>query len=45
MDDQDRVVEFTEKPKNRDKGTLANMGIYVFNAEALISRLSEGGTR
>lgn len=42
-DDQDRVVEFTEKPKNRDKGTLANMGIYVFNAEALISRLSEGG--
>jgi glucose-1-phosphate adenylyltransferase len=28
------VVEFTEKPKKRDKGTLANMGIYVFNADA-----------
>ncbi|NTV63089.1 MAG: glucose-1-phosphate adenylyltransferase [Oscillochloris sp.] len=41
-DDQDRIVEFTEKPKNRDKGNLASMGIYVFNAEALIQRLSEG---
>jgi glucose-1-phosphate adenylyltransferase len=38
-----RVVEFTEKPKNRDKGTLANMGIYVFSAEALMARLSENG--
>jgi glucose-1-phosphate adenylyltransferase len=42
-DEELRVVEFTEKPKNRDKGTLANMGIYVFSAEALIRRLSEGG--
>jgi glucose-1-phosphate adenylyltransferase len=41
-DEQDRIVEFSEKPKNRDKGNLASMGIYVFNADALISRLSEG---
>src|SRR5690349_12929240 len=41
-DESDRIVEFTEKPKNRDKGNLASMGIYVFNADALYSRLSEG---
>src|SRR5262245_20509593 len=41
-DDEGRVVEFTEKPKNRGKGTLASMGIYVFSADALIQRLSEG---
>ncbi len=41
-DDASRIVEFTEKPKNRDKGTLASMGIYVFNADVLIRRLSEG---
>lgn len=37
-----RVTEFTEKPKERDKGTLASMGIYVFNTDILIQRLSEG---
>lgn len=37
-----RVTEFTEKPKERDKGTLASMGIYVFNTDVLIQRLSEG---
>ncbi|MBC8161147.1 MAG: glucose-1-phosphate adenylyltransferase [Roseiflexaceae bacterium] len=42
-DEQMRIVEFSEKPKARDKGTLASMGIYVFNAEALKRRLSEGG--
>lgn len=42
-DEKDRVVEFTEKPKARDKGTLASMGIYVFNAEVLQRRLREGG--
>jgi glucose-1-phosphate adenylyltransferase len=42
VDEASRVVEFTEKPKNRDKGTLASMGIYIFSAEALIQRLSEG---
>lgn len=41
-DEQSRIVEFTEKPKNRDKGNLASMGIYVFGADALIQRLSEG---
>jgi glucose-1-phosphate adenylyltransferase len=43
VDENHRVTEFTEKPKNRDKGTLASMGLYVFNADMLISRLSEGG--
>jgi len=42
-DDNDNVVEFSEKPKNRDKGTLASMGIYVFSADALKRRLREGG--
>lgn len=38
---QGRVVEFHEKPKTRDKGTLANMGIYVFRADVLAARLTE----
>ncbi len=42
VDEAMRIVEFTEKPKNRDKGTLASMGIYVFTAETLVQRLSEG---
>ncbi len=42
VDEQDQIVEFTEKPKARDKGTLASMGIYVFNTDILIRRLSEG---
>lgn len=41
-DDANRIVEFTEKPKERNKGTLANMGVYVFNADTLIQRLQEG---
>ena len=40
VDDSMRVVEFTEKPPNRDKGTLASMGIYVFNTEALVKWLT-----
>jgi glucose-1-phosphate adenylyltransferase len=39
---QMRITEFHEKPKNRDKGTLASMGIYVFNTDMLVQRLSEG---
>ncbi len=39
VDDEMRVIEFTEKPPNRDKGTLASMGIYVFNADALVEQL------
>ena len=42
VDESDRIVEFTEKPKNRDKGNLASMGIYVFQADVLVSRLREG---
>ncbi|PDW01719.1 glucose-1-phosphate adenylyltransferase [Candidatus Viridilinea mediisalina] len=42
VDEQDRIVEFSEKPKNRDKGNLASMGIYVFNTDVLMRRLSEG---
>jgi glucose-1-phosphate adenylyltransferase len=41
-DESSRIVEFSEKPKARDKGTLANMGVYIFNAEMLIKRLEEG---
>ncbi|RME79537.1 MAG: glucose-1-phosphate adenylyltransferase [Chloroflexi bacterium] len=37
-----RITEFHEKPKDRDKGTLASMGIYVFNTDILVERLSEG---
>ncbi len=39
VDEEMRVVEFTEKPPNRDKGTLASMGIYVFNTEVLVRAL------
>ena len=42
VDERDRIVEFTEKPRNRDKGTLASMGIYVFNSDKLLERLAEG---
>lgn len=41
-DESMRIVEFTEKPKNKDKGTLANMGVYVFSTEVLFQRLDEG---
>ncbi|NJP04653.1 MAG: glucose-1-phosphate adenylyltransferase [Chloroflexaceae bacterium] len=40
--DRNEIVEFSEKPKDRDKGTLASMGIYVFTADVLYRRLSEG---
>ncbi len=39
-----RITEFHEKPKDRDKGTLASMGIYVFSRDALVQRLSEGSS-
>ena len=42
VDDEQRIVQFYEKPKERDKGNLASMGIYVFNANTLERRLSEG---
>ncbi|MBN1993997.1 MAG: glucose-1-phosphate adenylyltransferase [Anaerolineae bacterium] len=37
-----RVTEFHEKPKDQDKGTLASMGIYIFNTNTLFERLTEG---
>lgn len=37
-----RITEFHEKPKDQDKGTLASMGIYVFNTDIMVQRLSEG---
>jgi glucose-1-phosphate adenylyltransferase len=38
----DRIVAFFEKPKDRDKGNLASMGIYIFDTHLLDKRLGEG---
>ena len=45
VDSAGRVVEFHEKPQARDKGTLANMGVYLFDVESLTERLREGQHR
>jgi glucose-1-phosphate adenylyltransferase len=37
-----RIIEFHEKPTSRDKGTLANMGVYLFKVDALAERLRQG---
>ncbi len=42
VDEENRIVNFFEKPKDQDKGNLASMGIYVFNTNVLEQRLSEG---
>lgn len=42
VDEEQRIVQFFEKPKDRDKGNLASMGIYVFDINTLERRLSEG---
>lgn len=42
VDEDGRIVQFYEKPKERDKGNLASMGIYVFNTHMLARRLGEG---
>ena len=42
VDESMQVTDFHEKPKDRDKGTLASMGVYIFKAEVLIERLREG---
>ncbi len=34
-----KINAFYEKPKKRDKGTLASMGIYIFNAQNLADQL------
>jgi len=43
VDDNQRIVQFYEKPKDRDKGNLASMGIYIFNTRSLAQRLNENG--
>lgn len=40
--EQGQIVEFHEKPKERDKGTLANMGVYIFRTEVLRQALAAG---
>lgn len=44
VDEGMQVVDFHEKPKNKDKGTLASMGVYIFKAEVLVERLLEGSS-
>jgi glucose-1-phosphate adenylyltransferase len=39
VDKDQRISAFYEKPKKRDKGTLASMGIYVFNTGIMASQL------
>ena len=42
VDAGNRIVQFTEKPKEAT-GTLASMGIYVFNTDFLLRHLEEDG--
>jgi glucose-1-phosphate adenylyltransferase len=42
VDSKDRIVKFTEKPKQATS-TLASMGIYVFNTDFLLKHLEEDG--
>jgi len=42
VDSNDRIVKFTEKPKQA-QSTLASMGIYVFNTDFLLRYLEEDG--
>jgi glucose-1-phosphate adenylyltransferase len=42
VDSDDRIVKFTEKPKQATS-TLASMGIYVFNTDFLLAHLEEDG--
>lgn len=39
VNDEGRIVEFAEKPKDPSKGNLASLGIYIFSANALDSVL------
>lgn len=39
VNDDMRINAFFEKPKKRDKGTLASMGIYIFDAHTLAEQL------
>ena len=39
VDETMKITAFHEKPKKRDKGTLASMGIYIFDARVLAEQL------
>ncbi len=39
VDESMKITAFHEKPKKRDKGTLASMGIYIFDAHVLADQL------
>lgn len=39
VNDDLKINAFYEKPKKRDKGTLASMGIYIFNTQNLAAQL------
>lgn len=39
VDQDGSIVEFAEKPKDKSKGNLASLGIYIFSANALDSVL------
>ncbi len=41
VDESMQVRDFHEKPKDRDKGTLASMGVYIFKTDVLVERLLE----
>lgn len=41
VDDDQNIIQFYEKPKDRDKGNLASMGIYIFSTHVLAKRLAE----
>lgn len=45
VDETMRITAFYEKPKKRDKGTLASMGIYIFNSEMLAEQLEAGAPK
>ncbi|MGE0492361.1 MAG: glucose-1-phosphate adenylyltransferase [Vulcanimicrobiota bacterium] len=40
--EDNRIVEFHEKPKDKSKGNLASLGIYVFDTRALDEHLAAG---
>ena len=42
VEDDGHIGAFFEKPKQRDKGTLASMGIYIFNTDVLAQELEAG---
>ncbi|MCB0190141.1 MAG: glucose-1-phosphate adenylyltransferase, partial [Caldilineaceae bacterium] len=43
VDENQNIMQFYEKPKERDKGNLASMGIYIFSTHVLAKRLAEHG--